>query len=69
MLLTALFSGMSPTFEYLRTHRFVNKDTFLKRVAVLTVRDKSSAPLKQPQRTAETRADVNRDAAKTISCY
>ena len=34
MLLTALFSGMSPTFECLRTHRFVNKDTYLKLVAV-----------------------------------
>jgi len=45
MLLTALFNGMSPTFEYLRTHRFVNKDNFLKRVAALTVREKSSALL------------------------
>ena len=34
MLLTVLFSGMSPTFEYLRTHRFVNKDSYLKLVAV-----------------------------------
>ena len=30
MLLTVLFSGMSPTFEYLRTHRFANKDSYLK---------------------------------------
>lgn len=33
MLLTALLGGMSPTFEYLRTHRFVNKDSYLKFVA------------------------------------
>ena len=36
MLLTALSSGMSPTFEYLRTHRFVNKDSYLKLVAVVS---------------------------------
>ena len=30
MLLTVLFSGMSPTFEYLRTHRFANNDSYLK---------------------------------------
>lgn len=33
ILLTTLFSGISRTFESLRTHRFVNNDTSLKRLA------------------------------------
>lgn len=33
MLLATFFSGISPTFESLRTHRFVNNDTSLKWLA------------------------------------